>query len=145
MNGFIIYILCITMKCQVCQQELTGKQKMFCSRKCHNRSSNRRLQDYECQQKRGLSRKLEFVRQLGGKCIKCGYNKNLASLTFHHLDPSVKEFGLDIRKFSNSSMERLREEIGKCQLYCRNCHGELHHPNLEMVGLEGIEPPTYRL
>lgn len=117
MKPFISYTLYSLMKCQICQAELTGKQKMFCSRKCHNRSTNRRLQDYQCQQKRGLSRKLAFVKQLGGKCCKCGYNKNLAVLVFHHLDPNVKDFGLDIRKFSNSSMERLEKEVNKCQLY----------------------------
>ena len=147
MSFFIITSLCISMKCQICQAELTGKQKMFCSRKCHNQSSNKKNQDYNRQQLRGLSRKLSFVKRLGGKCCKCGYDKNLAALTFHHLDPSVKEFGLDIRKFSNSSMERLEEEVSKCQLYCHNCHTELHHPRLDMrlVGSEGIEPPTYRL
>lgn len=130
------------MKCQICQMELTGKQKMYCSRKCHNQSSNKKNQDYDCQQRRGVSRKLIFVKRLGGKCCKCGYNKNLAALTFHHLDPLLKEFGLDVRKFSNSSMTRLEEEVGKCQLYCHNCHSELHNPTLDMklVDPVGLEP-----
>lgn len=29
---------------------------------------------------------------LGGKCQECGYNKNIAALEFHHINPDEKEF-----------------------------------------------------
>lgn len=87
---------------------------------------------YQGQQKRGLDRKILFVKQFGGKCSICGYNKNYGALTFHHKDPSEKEMGLDMRRMSNNSMVRLQAEIAKCQLLCHNCHSELHHPNLNI-------------
>ena len=31
----------------------------------------------------------------GGKCEICGYDKNLAALDFHHLDPNQKDFEID--------------------------------------------------
>lgn len=60
----------------------------------------------------------------GGKCTKCGYNKSVASLCFHHLDPSTKEFTIGSKY--NLKWERIKNEIDKCILLCHNCHDELH-------------------
>ena len=84
---------------------------------------------YEAQQRRAWSRKLELIRMMGGKCSCCGYNKNIAALEFHHLNPSEKDFQLDSRHLSNTSMERIMEESKKCILLCSNCHKELHYPD----------------
>jgi hypothetical protein len=37
-------------------------------------------------------KKQKLVDYKGGKCIKCGYNKYIGNLAFHHLDPSKKDF-----------------------------------------------------
>lgn len=134
MMGFIIYMLCINMKCETCQKELTGKQQKFCCRKCNNQSVNTKHKDYTRQQQRGIKRKLFFVNQLGRRCCICGYQKNLASLIFHHKDPKQKTLTLDIRSMSNNSLEVLQNEVNKCQLMCHNCHSELHHPEMEIGG-----------
>lgn len=68
---------------------------------------------------------------MGGKCTKCGYRKNLAALTFHHNDPTLKELQLDRRIMSNYNMERLIAEVAKCTLLCSNCHAEHHNPTEE--------------
>lgn len=90
--------------------------------------------NYGSQKKRGLDRKIMFINQLGGKCSICGYNKNYGALTFHHLNPNEKEITLDMRRMSNNSMEKLQEEVNKCQLLCHNCHMELHYPHLQNGG-----------
>lgn len=59
----------------------------------------------------------------GGKCIYCGYSKCNRSLDFHHRIPKDKEFGIGGKKVS---WERMKVELDKCDLVCRNCHGELH-------------------
>ena len=64
----------------------------------------------------------------GGKCEHCGYNANLSALEFHHRNPEEKEFQIDIRAFSNYSLEKLEAELDKCELLCSNCHKEHHHP-----------------
>lgn len=87
---------------------------------------------YEYQKLRGLKRKFELIEQRGGCCERCGYNKNIAGFDFHHKDPTQKEFKLDIRKLSNSSMKVLMKEVDKCELLCANCHREEHNPDLEM-------------
>ena len=126
-----LFIICIVMKCKMCQTQLRGRQQKWCSLKCKNQSDNAKHKSYECQQKRGLERKIMFVKRRGGKCEACGYSKNYAALTFHHIDPSVKESGLTIRNMSNNSLAVLEREIEKCRLLCRNCHAEIHYPGMD--------------
>ena len=88
--------------------------------------------NYENQKLRGLKRKYEYVMKRGGKCEHCGYNANLSALEFHHRNPEEKEFQIDIRAFSNHSLEKLEAELDKCELLCSNCHKEHHNPTLSM-------------
>lgn len=94
--------------------------------------------DYNTQKLRGLKRKLELVKSRGGKCELCGYDRNIAVLEFHHINPDEKEFQLDMRHLSNTSLERLKEEADKCQLLCANCHREVHNPHLGMDEVEDL-------
>lgn len=114
-------------KC-ICGNDLTGRQKKFCSKHCKNQDTNTRHKNYENQQDRGFQRKIDLTNQFGGQCKSCGYKKNYACLSFHHLNPSTKKFGLDLRNCSNRSWEALTEEAAKCELLCLNCHSDLHHP-----------------
>ena len=122
-----------TSTCVVCKKSLTGRQTRFCSTKCKASI----YQYYPAQKKRGLQRKMQFVQELGGKCTKCGYDKNLAGLAFHHLRD--KEFQIDMRAFSNSTIARIKGELAKCVLLCHNCHAETHNPGLDLAKLL-IEP-----
>jgi hypothetical protein len=65
------------------------------------------------------------VDYFGGKCSICGYSKCLQSLDFHHLDPNEKGHkpSYIILRWS---WDRVVEELNKCILVCRNCHGEIH-------------------
>ncbi len=119
--------------CIICGRPLTGKQTKFCSRSCKNKD----LQSYDAQQQRGLARKLELVKAAGSCCSRCGYRGNLAALTFHHTDPSQKEFKLDMRSLSNRKLNYVLRELDKCTLVCANCHAELHNPHLDLGQLLG--------
>lgn len=122
------------MNCIICNKELIGRQKKFCSRVCKNRHSNSWFQTKERQSQKGVQRKLQAIKLKGGKCEICGYSKHYAALTFHHLNPENKEFGIDMRKFSNFSWKRIKLEIDKCQLLCCNCHMEVEYPHLYVGG-----------
>ena len=63
-----------------------------------------------------------LVEEAGGECMKCGYNKSLRALQFHHRDPSTKSFGLS---GGSIGIDRQREEAKKCDLLCANCHAEI--------------------
>lgn len=126
------------MRCKVCNKKLINKQRKYCSRKCQNQCTNLKHQNYESQQKRGLERKIYFIKKLGSKCSNCGYDKNYAALQFHHLDPKIKERGLDLRKLSNSNIKKILLEIDKCILLCSNCHFEVHNPRFQKELLENF-------
>ncbi|HLU09079.1 MAG TPA: hypothetical protein VK003_05385, partial [Oceanobacillus sp.] len=116
--------------CQVCGKALRGRQSKFCSDDCKNDFH----QAYPLQRLRGLRRKLELVEALGGKCSRCGYNKNLAALSFHHV--SGKSHAMDMRNLSNRKLEAVLKEFERCELLCLNCHAELHSPHLNMATLD---------
>jgi hypothetical protein len=65
------------------------------------------------------------VEYKGGKCERCGYNKYIGALEFHHKDPNEKDF-LISRKGHCTSWEKIKKELDKCILVCANCHREIH-------------------
>ena len=69
--------------------------------------------------------KKEVVKRFGGKCQRCGYNKCIGALQFHHKDPSIKDFGL-AKSGITHSWEDYWKEAQKCELLCANCHAEQH-------------------
>lgn len=83
----------------------------------------------ECDKYNTIIRQTVFkelcVEYKGGKCEKCGYNKYIGALQFHHKDPSKKDFNISRcknRVFDDS----IKEELDKCNLLCANCHFEIH-------------------
>ena len=69
--------------------------------------------------------KLQMVEYKGGSCVKCGYNRYLGALEFHHLNPDEKDFNpsqLKRYKFDDN----VKSELDKCILVCSNCHRETH-------------------
>ena len=109
--------------------------------KCHellpldkfNIKSSGALTSYckKCNHKNAYSllkrRKLEILKKFGNECSICGYDKNIAALEFHHLDPNEKEFQLGSAKTTN--LDKLLLEMNKCILVCANCHREIHYPD----------------
>jgi len=75
---------------------------------------------------REIKRKIQMIEYKGGKCIKCGYNKNIAALDFHHLESDNKDFNI---AHVGGGLEKMKKELDKCILVCSNCHREIHNPN----------------
>lgn len=84
---------------------------------------SKRVESWRQREKRiGLKKRgIEF---LGGKCKLCGYDKCIASLDFHHIDPSQKDN--DFLKKCEKTWEIMKDKIKDCILLCANCHRELH-------------------
>lgn len=53
-------------------------------------------------------------------CVDCGYNSHPEALEFDHLPGFEKVASLNT--FYTMSMERVLEEIAKCEVVCANCH-----------------------
>jgi transcription elongation factor Elf1 len=59
------------------------------------------------------------------KCNRCGEDR-IATLTFHHTDPSTKELTVANLVGRGYSQKRVEEEIAKCEILCANCHAVEH-------------------
>jgi len=70
--------------------------------------------------------KTELVIRRGGQCKSCGYKKSYSALCFHHKDHTQKEFNISGVRLTGVSRKRLEAEADKCDVYCLNCHAELH-------------------
>jgi 5-methylcytosine-specific restriction endonuclease McrA len=74
-------------------------------------------------------RKRKLVELAGGKCTKCGYDKCVSALQFHHINPSKKLFGIADSGITRT-LQVQQKEIKKCILLCANCHAEEHDKNI---------------
>jgi hypothetical protein len=72
------------------------------------------------------------INLLGGKCVVCGYSRDIHALDFHHIDESTKEFGLSDRGMTRS-WEKTKNEVLKCVLLCANCHREIHSGTFKLA------------
>jgi len=72
--------------------------------------------------------------EYGGACCQmCGYKKCMRALSFHHKDPSKKDFGLSARGLTRS-WKKTKAELDKCILLCANCHMEVHEGVSSVTG-----------
>lgn len=83
-----------------------------------------------------MRRKLLLLKYHGGSCSKCGYNKNISALDFHHIKDKL--FQLDLRNLSNRTFSSLFKESLKCEVLCANCHRENHYPDMETANVYSI-------
>jgi DNA-binding transcriptional ArsR family regulator len=74
-----------------------------------------------------------LVDEAGGRCSRCGYDRWIGALHFHHVDSAAKRFGLADRGFTRS-LAAVREEAAKCVLLCSNCHAEVEAGILDIHG-----------
>ena len=99
-------------------------------------SSNTRKYCFECSPGNDVDRsqaittyrkavKKRLIELHGGKCQRCGYNKSLRALEFHHRNPKDKIFGIS-QSDRVRSWEEYVSEAEKCELLCANCHAEEH-------------------
>lgn len=110
------------IKCKLCgDNDLNnfymrpGGTYQYRCKSCVNKTTANRFRSY----------KQQAVEYKGGKCSLCGYYRCLAALDFHHLDPTQKD--PKWRAMKNWLFERVKDELDKCILVCKNCHAEIHY------------------
>lgn len=59
-------------------------------------------------------------------CVKCGDERPWV-IQFHHIDPSEKEFEINVEKIMFRHTAHVEAEAKKCACLCANCHTEFHH------------------
>ena len=108
-------------KCPLCEKEFETKtQRKYCPECIPLKWSDK---GYMSLLRSKMKQKAVDLR--GGKCEICGYDKCIAALEFHHIDPSQKEFRLG--DGYGRTLEDFLKETDKCMLICADCHAELHY------------------
>ena len=85
--------------------------------------------------------RVRLINELGGKCTKCGMvhdGMNTPAFDFHHIDPSTKEFNVNMASINKYSLEKISEETKKCELLCSNCH-RIYHWQQQFDFMEDVE------
>ena len=63
-------------------------------------------------------------------CLRCGYDRSIVAIEFHHSDPNKKERLVSdlVRTVSpwGINKHKVLEEVDKCEIICSNCHQEEH-------------------
>lgn len=112
-------------KCILCGQEFQPNNgaRVYCY-ECNPIG----LSCAEAQKRKKQKLKQLLVKYKGGKCERCGYNKSLSALHFHHKNKQEKEFSLSQINLNSTNMtlDIIKKEIDKCELLCANCHAEEH-------------------
>lgn len=114
-------------------KRLTGKQCIKCGKTfIPKQYGSTRRYCFDCIPD-GLSTGAEIRRQVkkwgleykGAICSRCGYNKCVEALEFHHKDMSDKEFNISDRNLI-LDWPKIKAELDKCDVVCANCHREIH-------------------
>lgn len=119
-------------KCRDCRRKYTKEYLQDEDNKKHHRELQASYSEDEDVQLlratnqvlRKRDRKRQVVEEMGGKCSKCGYDKCLGALDFHH--PNGDKL-MDPSRAKDMRLSLFREEASKCILLCANCHRELHY------------------
>lgn len=116
----------VTQKCPICNKIFTyenkGGNRKYCF-ECSPSTSN--------PTNKFFAFKKNWINNHGGCCSKCGYNKCIDALEFHHIDSTTKKFS--ISNTGNHGIDDLKKEAEKCIILCANCHREVHANDSKFV------------
>jgi hypothetical protein len=118
-DGSLLYKKCVCVKCGKEYEYHHSKQGTLT--KCNSCMANGQL----------VKRRNKALDYLGGKCIICGYDKCSRALSYHHIDPSTKLFGISGNHCR--SWEVLKTELDKCVILCANCHMEVEDGIIDLT------------
>jgi hypothetical protein len=100
-------------RCKACQKEIGAKhyidnRDIYLSRGAERRKSCKNVTD----------------KAKDKPCMDCGISYPSYVMDFDHRDQSEKEFTIGTAAGKGIKIERLEEEIKKCDVVCSNCHRE---------------------
>ena len=111
-------------KCRICGNSfetiLYGGSRQYCFN-CVPETKD--INQRTIQKRQSIRR--QAVKNLGGKCLKCGETREYL-IDFHHVDKDEKEHSFSAL-IANSKIELFFKELEKCIPLCGNCHREFHH------------------
>lgn len=99
----------------------------LCMKEEHKKSYNKDKEKYYKRIQIQIKKCIELVDNFKKKssCVKCG-EKRYWILDFHHKNPNEKKFDVGSLRMTGST-NKIKTEIEKCVLLCKNCHYDFHH------------------
>lgn len=104
-------------KCKQCGKKCDNR---FCSTRCNRDYWNQHSHEAH-KRPRNWERKLELIKQLGGKCVTCGYD-DYRALDIDHIDPSKKVKPKNGQYAWTRRFKDWAANEGNLRLLCANCH-----------------------
>ena len=95
----------------------------ICSRSQNQSHYNRNKSDYYARVVKARERNKQYIRSEKNKpCADCGIKYPWYVMDFDHLDATTKISEVSIMVNQAASIEKIQQEIDKCDLVCANCH-----------------------
>jgi len=126
------------------------KCQLLC-RNCHQELHNQNKHPKNLKNKKFILN----IQNNKGKCVLCGYNKNISCLEFHHKNKANKKFQLSMltdprRNYNATRIKKEKfnfyiKEIKKCMAICCNCHQIIHTKTEKVKDLGLLIQITKRL
>ena len=86
----------------------------------------------------------QWIRKfLSNNPCKCGESR-VAALEFHHRNREKKKIGIS-KAAQDWSLDRIKNEINKCDVLCRNCHRKKHWDEIKQYGKDRSSIRRYKL
>lgn len=105
------------------------KKKCNCPCCCKHGKQNAKLSQPErrrVSQNRKKVKAFVLAIKLEAKCRDCP-ESHPACLSFHHRDSERKLFNIGDAVREGLGIERVAEEVAKCDILCHNCHAKYHY------------------
>lgn len=74
-----------------------------------------------------------LIKNKGGKCAICNYDKNFSALHFHHINRKDKIFNITQKNIDIYPWEDVLKEAEKCAIICARCHQGVETGQIEFL------------
>jgi hypothetical protein len=104
----------------------SSKKKKY-DKEYYARHRRKQIEYAKAHQKELTERNRKYIREHkeAHGCMICG-EADFRCLSFHHRVPAEKKFALSDALGKRYSIEKIQNEIDKCDVICVNCHFKIH-------------------
>jgi len=97
------------------------------NKECYKKYYAKNKIKFQIKQKQLRERIKSLIRETKSNSNGCSCGeKHFACLDFHHINQKEKLFEISSASRLGYGLEKIKEEIKKCIIICKNCHAKLH-------------------
>lgn len=108
--------------CSTCKEQPSLSYATYC-RKCHSKRQSKYHKQTEYKQDKRRVKEIRFLVKQGKEipCMDCGVQHPWYVMDYDHIR-GKKSFNLSISAQRRYGLNKIKEEIAKCDVVCANCH-----------------------